>query len=136
MTPRSTCVFRAHEYSYEERVADSLAAELLMPSGTFENALRAYQRPSPNALRAMARIFDVSLTACFRRIIELPGCVAFTYVYDVGRTPGKGNVTFRGGYPKRGRLTLADAPSSIVFKCLHHASTTGRLWLLGECPQG
>ena len=126
--PASTPIFRARDQTDEERIADCLAAELLMPMELFEKALDVYHHPSQNALRAMARTFSVSLTACIRRIIELSSYVAFTYVYDVPPKTTKAAPTFRIAYPRNDRLTFTESPISVVIKCLRHASATGRLW--------
>jgi len=120
--------YRAQSHSYEERVADRLAAELLMPMDFFRKTLRNYPVPSQNALRAMARVFGVSLTACFRRIIEVPHCLAFTYAYDVSSRSERALKRFKGGYPRSSRLTFMDAPSALVDECLRYANTTGHLW--------
>lgn len=65
----------------EERIANVIAAELLMPTSALVRSLRAYDRASGTArwtaLHEMGRVFGVSLSAIALRLLDL---VSINYV--------------------------------------------------------
>jgi hypothetical protein len=57
-------------YPSEERVADSYAAQLLMPQYLFEPVARSYPKLTFQAVEAISEAFDTSVTATAIRLVE------------------------------------------------------------------
>lgn len=55
----------------EKQLCDMIAAELLMPAAVFVRHAKSMSPPSLNALRSLAQIFDVSLSAVLLRLRDV-----------------------------------------------------------------
>lgn len=121
--------FRLHAYSREEKIANRLAAEVLMPFSRFRYELLRHVIPSYAELVAMARIFDVSLIACLRRITELPDFVSFSYLYEfTRRSKDKLEMSLQNRYTSKPNLRFVEKPSEVVERCYAYSLSKGRNW--------
>lgn len=123
-------LFKGGAYSQEERIANELATELLMPLAEFEVALLQYRWPSLFRVRDIATLFGVSFEACARRITELPNTVAFAYSYEVyTKNSGECEIRLNKGYSTGDKLRFTNPPFDIVRQCLQHNLHTSRMWV-------
>ena len=122
-------LYRAKRYSHEERIADRLAAELLMPHGLFRRSLLKYRTPSLGNHCALSRVFGVSMTACIRRIAEMYGFGGFSYLYVIkpGRSAGS-RVHLAMACDGGPNVTFLESPSRLAQRFFQHALDTGRAW--------
>ncbi len=117
------------QYDLEEDIADTLAADMLMPAREFKAELRKYEQPSIYAIKRIARVFGVSFTACMRRITEIPGFVGFSHLYEVQEDMfGNTHISWKEGYPTHMELGFVVPPLEIVKNCLMEASKNGKPW--------
>jgi len=113
----------------EERIADQLAVELLMPEKEFQDEMSKRKRPSLADIVVIARLFAVSFESCLRRITELPEFVAFTYLYSMNvDKSGTYEISFREGYSSKPQLTFATPPLGIILNCIQHILRAHTAW--------
>lgn len=112
----------------EERIADILAADLLMPLNEFQEKLIQSIRPSLYNVVSIAKLFSVSLEACLRRITELATFVAFNYLYDLKLCNSQYDVHFNKGFSTGQRLIFVNSPTEIVRNCIQVILETDRAW--------
>lgn len=121
--------FRLCSNSREERMADRIASEILMPAARFEADLSRYVTPSFSSLGAMAGIFGVSLITCLRRITELPRFIAFSYLYELLKvSDSELEVSLQTQYSSSQNLMFVENPFVIVRNCYSYSLTKGRDW--------
>jgi len=121
--------FRLHAYSREEKIANRLAAEVLMPVSRFRHELLRHVIPSFATLGAMAGTFDVSLIACMRRITELPDFISFSYLYEfTRRSKDRLEVNLQNRYSSTPNLRFVEKPSEVVERCYAYSLSKGRNW--------
>lgn len=121
--------FRLHSYSQEEKVADRLAAELLMPVSRFRSELSRYATPSFSVLGAMAGTFNVSLSTCLRRITEIPDFISFNYLYAFSRkSEDTLEIHLQNRYSSTPNLRFVEKPSEVIRKCYYYSLSKGRSW--------
>lgn len=122
-------LYKGRGDSEEERIANKLASELLMPMPEFLGALRMWRGPSFVAVRCLASLFGVSFGACVRRITELEGVVGFTYLYEVwSGESGDYEFRLRKGHSTGNELTFIAPPSEIARKCVGDRLWGNRTW--------
>jgi len=122
-------LFKDGPYSEEEKIANKLATELLMPMPEFQAMLQGYMYPSFQSVIDIAHMFGVSFTACVRRITEVPSMLAFMYSYDVfENTQSQYNIRPKQRYSTRYELRFLTPPLDVVKNCLEHTLRTNKLW--------
>jgi len=126
---QTACTFRKCAQTWEERVADKLAAELLMPKDSFETALLKYPKPSFGATYSLAQLFGVSFESCIWRITELGGVIACAYWYEVNKADSaRCEIRYKKGYSTRPGLRFIDPPVDAVRSCVDHIVRFGGRW--------
>ena len=124
-----TVKFRSDSNSWEERIADRLAAELLMPVARFEAELSRHVTPSFSSLRAMVKSFGVSWISCLRRITELPHFMGFSYLYELSRESKDGlGVHLQTRYSNTRNLRFIENPAVVLHNCYSYSFAKGRDW--------
>lgn len=122
-------LFKGHVYCKEERIADHLATELLMPMIEFQAELQCYTYPSFRTVFDIARLFGVSFIACARRITEIPSLVGFLYSYEICNSSLiEYDVTPKRRYSTGNKLRFLTPPFDVIRKCLQHSVQTNTTW--------
>jgi Zn-dependent peptidase ImmA (M78 family) len=122
--------FRSNSKSWEEKIADRLAAELLMPMQAFQSTLNCYTYPSFQIAAYIARMFDVSFTACVRRITEVTSMLAFMFSYEISEnTHSQYNIRPKQQYSTNNKLRFLNPPIDVVRNCLEHNLRTNEVWM-------
>ena len=122
-------LFKDGPYSEEERIANKLATELLMPMPEFQAMLQGYKYPSFQKVADIAHMFGVSFTACVRRITEVPSLLAFMYSYEIFEdTQSQYNIRPKQRYSTRNELRFLTPPLDVVKNCLEHTLRTNKMW--------
>ena len=121
--------YRFCSYSQEERLADRIAAELLMPVSRFRYELSKYAAPSFSALGAIAGIFNVSLSTCLRRITELSDFIGFSYSYAFSKEfEDTSEIRLRNRYSSKPNLRFVEKPYEVIKNCYYYSLSKGRNW--------
>jgi Zn-dependent peptidase ImmA (M78 family) len=128
-TTKRKRLFKDGPHSEEERIANKLATELLMPMPEFQAELKGYTYPSFQMATYVARMFDVSFTACVRRITEVPSMLAFMYSYEIfENTKSQYNIRPKQQYSTQNELRFLTPPIGVVQNCLEHNLRTNEVW--------
>ncbi len=126
---RGKGAFRERRYNQEERIADQLATELLMPTDIFEAELARHRTPSFGAAYSLASLFGVSYECCIRRVTEARDTVACAYWYWLERLGPHGyEIHYRKGYHSRPGLQFIERPIDAASKCVEHVMRHGGRW--------
>lgn len=122
-------LFKGCVYSEEEKIANHLATELLMPMPEFQAELQGYTHPSFRTVIDIAHLFGVSFIACARRITELPDVVAFMYSYEICNSfLREYDVRPKRRYSTGNKLRFLTPPFDVIRKCLQHSVQTNTTW--------
>jgi hypothetical protein len=118
----------------EERAANRIAAELLMPAQFVLNYLRS-RRATWNVLDEMRRTFMVSTSALVRRVLELPEVTSVFFRIADGKNPcDDSEIQFRCMVAESQTLAFYERPHLIAQRILRDAKrgATSTIRVAGE----